>query len=94
MEKKDRMYFSEFINLSDNILTISKFILYVEPSFTSENIIKKYELTIDGDIYESIIDKSFSKIVKKGNENDWKLNFSNINEEIFVIKNINTTNLK
>ena len=94
MEKKDRMYFSEFINLSDNILTISKFILYVEPSFTSENIIKKYELTIDGDIYESIIDKSFSKIVKKGNENDWKLNFSNINEEIFVIKNINITNLK
>ena len=94
MEKKDRMYFSEFINLSDNILTISKFILYVEPSFTSENIIKKYELTIDGDIYESIIDKSFSKIVKKGNENDWKLNFSNINEEIFVIKNINTNNLK
>ena len=94
MEKKDRMYFSEFIHISNNILTISKFILYVEPSFTTENVIKKYELTIDGDIYESIIDKSFSKIVKKGNENDWKLNFSNINEEIFVIKNINTNNLK
>ena len=94
MEKKDRMYFSEFLHISDNILTISKFILYVEPSFTSENIIKKYELTIDGDIYESIVDKSFSKIVKKGNENDWKLNFSNINEEIFAIKNINKSNPK
>ena len=94
MEKKDRMYFSEFIHISNNILTISKFILYVEPSFTTENVIKKYELTIDGDVYESIIDKSFSKIVKKGNENDWKLNFSNINEEIFAIKNIKPTNKK
>ncbi len=90
MEKKDRMYLSQFVKISNKILTVSKFLLYVEPSFTNENTIKKYELTIDGDVYESIIDKSYSKIIKNGNEDDWKLNFSNINEEIFAIRNINS----
>jgi hypothetical protein len=84
------MYLSQFVKISNKILTVSKFLLYVEPSFTNENTIKKYELTIDGDVYESIIDKSYSKIIKNGNEDDWKLNFSNINEEIFAIRNINS----